>query len=407
MKRVVVTGGNGVTPIGEDWISVRQQLVDQKNGIAYLPEWDEFKDLHTRLGGPVADFALPESYPRKKTRSMGRVAQLGTRSAELALIDAGLIGHEVLTDGRTGVAYGSSSGSIKPLQEFYSMLMSKEMDGVNATTYLRMMGHTAAVNIGIFFGLTGRLIPTGTACTSGSMAIGYAYEAIKYGHQSVMVAGGAEELSPTQAAVFDTLYATSIKNDTPELTPRPFDKDRDGLVIGEGAGTLVLEEYEFAKARGATILAELVGFGTNTDGAHLTQPNSKTMQVAIRKALDEAGISASDIGYISAHATATTYGDVAESKATYDVFGSTVPISGQKGWMGHTLGACGSIEAWMAIQMMQEGWFAPNLNLKTKDENCADLDYIMGDGREMSVEYVMSNNFAFGGINTSLVFKRV
>jgi 3-oxoacyl-[acyl-carrier-protein] synthase II len=195
-------------------------------------------------------------------------------------------------------------------------------------------------------------------------------------------------------------------NDKPELTPRPFDANRDGLVLGEGAGTLVLEELEFAKARGAKILAELVGFGTNSDGTHVTNPNSATMAQAMRLALEDAKLPPEAIGYVNAHGTATAQGDVAESNATSQVFGERMPFSSLKSYMGHTLGACGALEAWMTIEMQREKWFAPTLNLETIDPKCGALDYIKGDGRVLDTEFVMSNNFAFGGINTSLIFRR-
>ncbi len=221
-----------------------------------------------------------------------------------------------------------------------------------------------------------------------------------------MVAGGTEELSVSQAAIFDTLFATSTRNDTPELTPRPFDCKRDGLVVGEGAATLILEDLELAQARGAQILAEVVGYGTNCDGVHVTQPSRETMRVAMELALKDAGLDASAIGYISAHGTSTDRGDVAESQATFDVFGNNVPISAMKSFTGHTLGGCGGIEAWAGIQMMNTNSFHATANLEEVDPQCADLDYIIGKSRALSCEYVMSNNFAFGGINTSLIFKR-
>jgi 3-oxoacyl-[acyl-carrier-protein] synthase II len=279
------------------------------------------------------------------------------------------------------------------------------VNGLNATSYVRMMPHTAPVNIGVFFGLKGRIITTSSACTSGSQGIGYAYEAIKYGHQQMMVAGGCEELSATQAAVFDTLFATSTNNANPDLAPRPFDQNRDGLVIGEGAGIVILETLESALERGATILAEIVGFGTNSDGAHITQPNATTMQVAMEMSLRDAGLTPADIGYVSAHGTATDRGDVAESQATFQVLGKK-PISSFKSFTGHTLGACGALEAIVSIHMMNEGWFHATANLTHPDSDCADLDYIMGQPRHLETDHVMSNNFAFGGINTSLILKR-
>jgi len=222
----------------------------------------------------------------------------------------------------------------------------------------------------------------------------------------MMVAGGAEELCPTEAAVFDTLYATSTKNDHPETTPSPFDEHRDGLVIGEGAGALILEEFSSAENRGAKIYAELVGFGTNADGAHITQPHFETMQIAMQLALDDAGISPEDIGYISAHGTATDRGDIAESIATHNIFGKNTPISSFKSFTGHTLGACGALEAFVAINMINEGWAHATANLSSIDPRCTELDYIKSKHRDLDIEYVMSNNFAFGGINTSLIFKK-
>ncbi|MCJ7558358.1 MAG: beta-ketoacyl-ACP synthase, partial [Gammaproteobacteria bacterium] len=277
--------------------------------------------------------------------------------------------------------------------------------GLTATSYIQLMAHTTAVNVSLFFSIRGRIHTTSSACTSGSQGIGYGYEAIKFGKQKIMIAGGAEELCPTQAAVFDILYATSQRNDRPDLTPRPFDGERDGLVIGEGAGTLILEDLEHAKARGAPIYAEIVGFGTNCDAQHVTQPSADTMMQALMLALDDAGIPAGEIGYVSAHGTATDRGDIAESIATRSAFKRAVPISSLKSYIGHTMGACGALEAWLTIQMMRNDWYAPTINLDSIDERCADLDYIQ-HGRSINTEFVMSNNFAFGGINTSLIFRR-
>ena len=405
-KRVVITGMGIVSSLGEDWSTFSNNLKRGKSSIAYIEEWDRFKDLNTRLGAPVQNFTTPEHYTRKKVRSMGKIALMSTVATEHALRDSGLLDDPILKSGQAGIAYGSSAGSPPAMTDFGSMLVNGDMSNVTATTYIRMMPHTAAVNTGIFFGLRGRIIPTNTACTSGSQGIGAAYETIKYGKQTVMVGGGAEELCATGAAVFDTLYATSTLNNTPTLSPKPFDKDRDGLVIGEGAGSLILEELEHAKARGATIYAELIGYGTNSDGGHVTQPNKDTMQIAMELALQDANLQPQDIPYINAHGTATDRGDIAESNATENLFGKQVCISSLKGNLGHTLGACGAIEAWASINMMRDNWYAPTLNLENPDPDCGELDYIMGEGRQMENEIIMSNNFAFGGINTSLIFKR-
>jgi 3-oxoacyl-[acyl-carrier-protein] synthase II len=337
---------------------------------------------------------------------MGRVSLLSTRATELALIDANLLDDPILHTGEVGVAYGSSTGSTSAMLDFSNMLLNQSMDGITATTYIRMMPHTTPVNIGIFFGIKGRTLTTSSACTSGSQGIGMAFEMIKYEKQTIMVAGGAEELCPTEAAVFDTLYATSTSNQRPDLSPKPFDETRDGLVIGEGASTLILEERERAIARGARIYAEIVGFGTNSDGGHVTQPNSQNMEAAMRLALDDAGLRPSSIAYVNAHGTATDRGDIAESNATERLFGSKIPVSTLKGHIGHTLGACGAIESWAAINMMNTDWLAYTNNLDKPDNACGKLDYIMQEGRTVGCAFVMKNNFAFGGINTSLIFAK-
>ena len=405
-RRVAVTGMAGISPLGNDWATIRARLGEYRNAIVHMAEWDDYEGLNTRLGAPAQPFELSPRFNRKTMRSMGRVALMATRAAELALEDAGLLDSELLKSGRMGISFGSSAGTPSAVGDFGRMMEERSTRGINATTYIKMMSHTAPVNIGVFFGATGRVITTSSACTSGSQGIGYAYEAIRSGKQTAMIAGGAEELCATEAAVFDTLFATSTRNDAPHTTPRPFDKARDGLVIGEGAGCLILEDMEHAQARGARIYAEIVGFGTNSDGCHVTQPNSATMAQAMRLALEDAGLPASAIGYVNAHGTATQHGDIAESQATHAVFGSAMPISSLKSYMGHTLGACGALEAWISIQMMNEGWFAPTVSLADVDPECAPLDYIAGEGRQLQCDYVMSNNFAFGGINTSLIFRK-
>ena len=406
MRRVVITGAGNISSLGHDWQSVHASLRARKNGVKAFDDWSVYKGLNTRLGVPALPFELPEHYNRKNTRSMGRVALMATRASELALIDAGLFGDPLVRSGRMGVSYGSSAGTPASMSDFGRMVVEKNTQTINATTYIKMMSHTAPVNLGVFLGVTGRIITTSSACTSGSQGVGYAYETVRAGLQTAMLAGGAEELDVTDAAVFDTLFATSTRNDTPELTPRPFDVDRDGLVIGEGASTLLVEDLEHAQARGARIYAEIVGYGTNSDGLHVTQPNAETMAVAMRLALADAGLPPEAIGYVNAHGTATEHGDIAETTATHQVFGERMPISSLKSYTGHTLGACGALEAWISIEMLRAGWFAPTLNLERIDPRCGALDYVTGEGRALETEYVMSNNFAFGGINTSLIFRR-
>ena len=392
-----------VSALGQTVEASAARLRTYRNCVAKVDDLETFKGLNSHLGS-LAGFSRPAHWNRKTTRTMGTVAEYALASAEQAVAEAGL-DDATLRSGRCGVAYGSCSGSIRAHLDLFSMFFAREVRNVTSGTYIKLMPQTCACNLSIHFGTRGRLVPTGTACTSGSLAVGNAYELIRHGLQDVMIAGGAEEFSPTQVAVFDTLYATSLRNDAPETAPAPYDANRDGLVIGEGAGTLVLEEYERARARGAKIFAEVVGFCENTDGVHATNPNHETMAACLAGALADAGLSPDAIAYVNGHGTATKSGDLAETAATYDVFRRAVPISSTKSYVGHTLGACGAIEAEMTIRMMAEGWFHPTLNLLAPDPECAPLDYIMGEGRAIDAEYAMSNNFAFGGVNTSLVFR--
>ena len=405
MRRVVVTGRGIVSPLGNTVEAALARLRKFENCIINVPELSEYKGLNSKLGSRVS-FTRPAHWTRKTVRTMGVVSEFALAATEQAIAEAGLDA-ATLESGRCGVAYGSCSGSVAPHFDFFSLLYTHELKNVTSGTYIKLMPQTCACNLSIHFKTHGRLVPTGTACTSGSLAIGNAAELIRYGIQDVMIAGGGEEFSPTQVAVFDTLYATSLRNDTPSKSPSPYDADRDGLVIGEGAATLVLEEYEHAKARGAKILAEVVGFYENTDGTHVTNPNTETMAACLKGAIADAAVDPSEIGYVNGHGTATKAGDIAETLATRAAFGRAVAISSTKSYVGHTLGACGALEAIVAIDAMNSGWAHPTLNLVNPDPACGELDYITGEGRAIETGYVMSNNFAFGGVNTSLVFKRI
>jgi 3-oxoacyl-[acyl-carrier-protein] synthase II len=406
-RRVVITGIGLASPIGNTLAEVTEALKNKRHGVTYQKSWDEIGSLSTRLGAPVTGLDFT-GLPRKKTRTMGRVSLLTTYASDKAVADAGLSA-ELLASGDVGLAYGSTHGSSSELEDFCRSLFRKNsLQGLSSTSYLKFMSHTTAANLAMYYGIKGRIISTCTACTSSSQAIGSAYEAIKYGHHDVMLAGGAEELHFTHAGVFDILFATSTKyNDRPELSPRPFDANRDGLVVGEGACTVVLETYERAKARGAQIYAEVIGYGTNCDGSHLTNPSADGMAGAMKLALNDAGTAVDSIDYINAHGTATELGDIAETTATMNVLGDKIPFSSTKSYTGHTLGACGAIEVAFCVAMMREGFLAPTRNLEEIDPRCAPLNYLRGDVREASLTTVMTNNFAFGGINTSLILRKV
>lgn len=405
LRRVFVTGLGTLCAFGKSWEEAKDAFEKGENATIYMQEWDRYKDLATRLAAPIVGYEPPKSWSRKDLRSLGRVSQFSVEAASLALEDAGLLGDLSIQDGRMGVACGSSTGNTESIKDLVKLLIDGQSNA-NANSYIRMMPHTTAASIALHFQLKGRVIPTSSACTSGSHALGYAYESIKYGMIDMMLAGGAEELCPSEAYVFDTLYATSTKNSTPKKAPAPFDANRDGLVIGEGSGMLLLESEESALKRGAKVYAELVGFGSTCDGTHITRPQSETMKEAMVLALKDAGLKPSDIGYINAHATATKQGDIAESIATNELFGENMPISSTKSYLGHTLGACGGLEAIFSIMMMRQERFYPTINLEEVDSECAKLCYFK-EPMSIKTDYVMSNNFAFGGINTSLIFKRI
>lgn len=405
LNRVVITGIGAVTAFGKDWQNVRAGMLQYQNAVRYMPEWEGQEDLNALLGAPIDGYQPPKHWTRKQLRSLGPVSQMCVEAGERALTDAGLAEDPAIQDGRMGVASGSSTGSTKDICDLAQMILYGKAEGFSANTYIRMMPHTTAANLAIFFGLKGRLIPTSSACTSGSQAIGYAYESIKYGQLPLMLAGGGEELCLSEVAVFDSLYAASLKNTQPKKTPAPYDKHRDGLVIGEGAGMFVLESLEHARARGAKIYAEIVAFACNCDGTHVTRPEKETMFRCMQTALQQAGLSPAAVGYVSGHGTATEQGDIAETLATARLFPKGVALSSQKSYFGHTLGACGVLESWFAIEMMRDKCFMPTINLTEIDPRCGELDYITQQARRIETEYVMNNNFAFGGVNTSLIFK--
>jgi 3-oxoacyl-[acyl-carrier-protein] synthase II len=400
-----VTGIGLATPIGNSLSEVTDSLVRGRHGIFRMPEWRAYGQLATRVAGLVENIS-EENFHRKKVRTMGRVGLLSLYATEQAIQGAGLSSDQ-LSNPRLGICYGSTHGSSSAQEDFCRHIFEgHSFEGILGSAYLKFMSHTCAANLAAHYGVQGRVVPTVAACSSGSLAIGTGFEAILSGSQDVMLCGGAEEMHFVHAGVFDIVFAASAKyNERPELTPRPFDKNRDGLVVAEGAGTLVLEELTHAEGRGAPILAEVEGYGLSCDGTHVTNPSPVGMGRAMKLALESAGVAPSAIGYINAHGTATDVGDIAESIATSDLFGKSVPISSTKSYMGHTLGACGAIEAAICIAALNDGFIPPTRNLDYVDERCAPLDYVRGEPRDQRFTRAMSNNFAFGGIDTSLIFK--
>ncbi|MGC4117627.1 MAG: beta-ketoacyl-ACP synthase [Myxococcales bacterium] len=404
--RVVITGIGLTSPIGDSLDAVSRSLRENKSGIVKMEGWDQLEGFNTRLGAVCnTDLSI---LPKKKTRTMGRVAMLSTWATTKAVEDSQLPA-DALSNPRTGLAYGSTSGSMPACEEYVRKLaVERTVNGIQSATYLRLMSHTAPANLAAYFSIRGRILTTCSACVSSSQAIVYGYEAIKYGLQDCMVCGGAEEMHITNASVFDIMFATSRGyNDTPHLTPRPFDEKRDGLVVGEGAGTLILESLEHAQKRGARIYAEIIGAATNCDGYHMTAPSDDGMTRVMQESLRDAQLAPDKVDYINAHATATDIGDLCESTAVSRVLGTKIPISSTKGFTGHTLGACGAIEAGFCLSMFQDGFFAPNKNLEKPDPKIPALDFVMGAPRQAKPNIIMTNNFAFAGINTSIILRRM
>lgn len=408
-RRVVITACSSITPIGRTKAEILDSLVNGISGVKPLREDGLLSPyIHSKVFGTV-DYPVEYDFKRQYRKTMGPVAYYACQVAKEVLESAGL-DQSFVTSGRMGVAFGSTHGSPTVQRDIYRTFFGASKTGyssIGAVDYLKSMVHTTAVNITKMFGITGRVISSSTACTTSSQSIGYGYEAVKFGMQDAMICGGADEYDTTTVAVFDNLLACSTAfNDTPHLTPRPFDVKRDGLVVGEGAGAVLLEEYEFARKRGAPILAEVMGFACNNNGGDLILPNLGGIRETIRIALKEAKINADEVDFISAHATGTKMGDVIESQAIYDVYGSVPGVVGLKSYMGHTMGSCGAIETIIAIYCMQEGLIAPTLNLDEIDERCAMINHIV-KLREYPVRIATIQNFAFGGVNTSLIIKKM
>ena len=408
-RRVVITAASAITPIGHAKDELIESLVNGKSGVKKIKEDDLLTDrVESRVFGTVS-YPIDFSFQRKFRKTMGPVAFYACQVVKEVLESADLH-QDFISSGRLGVAFGSTHGSPTVQRQIYEHFFSgseERFSSIGAVDYLKSMVHTTAVNITKMFQITGRVISSCTACTTSSQSIGYGYEAVKYGMQDAMICGGADEYDTTTVAVFDNLLACSTEyNDTPQLTPRPFDENRDGLVVGEGAGAVLLEEYEFARKRGAHILGEVIGFWCNNNGGDMILPNMNGIRETIVQGLKNAGIGPEDVDFVSAHATATKMGDVAEAMAISKVYGNGPHITGLKGYMGHTMGSCGVIETIIALYMMEKEFIPPTLNLDNIDPRCAMIRHTQ-KLREKSIGIASVQNFAFGGVNTSLFLKKI
>ena len=406
MRRVVITGLGILSPIGNDKETIIESFTNKKSGVAYIPEWEKITGLKSRVAGIVKNID-EKVLDRKLRRSMGKVSLFYEIAEKHQIDDAGL-SEQLLKSGRLGVAAASTIGSPQAYEDFfYEIFKTNSIEQITSMTFLKIMNHTTAANIAVNYGITGRVFSPSSACTSSSQSIGMSYETIRYGIQDVMLAGGAEEVHHTTAATFDILNVASKGfNDNPSNTPSPFDRDRDGIVVGEGGGIVVLEEYQHALNRGAKIYGEIIGFSSLCDGSHMSTPSKEGMVITMKQALEDAGINNNDIDYINAHATATDTGDVAESQATKEVFGNKTPLSATKSFTGHTLGACGVHEFIYSLYMLEKNQIFPTINLKNIDPRCEGIN-IITELQNKEINTVITNNFAFGGINTSIIIKKL
>ena len=400
-RRVAITGYGALSPIGNTPEGIATALEQGHSGIRAMPEWAHWADLHTRVGG-VVEGIDERSIPREYRRSMGRVAILAALAARDAIAHSRLTA-ELLASNRVGLSIGQTVGSPSAMETYFDTLRDLGPRGLKSTTFLQLMSHSAATNVALMHQIKGRVWAPVAACASSSQAIGLGFETIRAGAQDVMLCGGSEELHSTTAITFDIVGGTSRAfNDRPKLTPRPFEKRRDGLVVAEGAGIVVLEGWEHAVARGVPIYGEILGFATTCDAAHMSSPDQVGMARTMALGLASAGLKPSDVGYVNAHATGTPTGDGVEAQATLQVMGDQIPISSTKGHTGHTLAACGALEVIFSLLMMERGFLAATLNLEEiADEAKGPLH--LREVIHRKVTRAMSNNFAFGGINTSLI----
>ncbi len=407
-RRVVVTACSAITPIGRTRQEIVRHLVEGISGVKKLRD-DGLLTAHIHSGvyGTV-DYPIDYDFKRSHRKTMGPVSYYACQVAKEALQASGL-DPAFITSGRLGVAFGSTHGSPSAQRNIYKTFFTESkqrVTAIGAVDYLKSMVHTTAVNITKMFGITGRVISSSTACTTSSQSIGFGYETVKYGMQDAMLCGGADEYDTTTVAVFDNLLACSTEfNETPHLTPRPFDVSRDGLVVGEGAGAVLLEEYEHAKHRGARILGEVIGFSCNNNGGDLILPNIDGITKTITLALKNAAIDPDDVDFISAHATATKMGDVIEAQAIGNVYADGPVVTGLKSYIGHTMASCGAIEAIITLYLMDEGFIPPTLNLDEVDERCAMIRHAV-QLLEKPVRIAAVQNFAFGGVNTCFILKK-
>jgi 3-oxoacyl-[acyl-carrier-protein] synthase II len=408
-RRVVVTGLGLVTPVGNTVDTSWKALLSGKSGIAPITKFDA-SEFTTRFSGSVKDFDVEQYLTKKDARKMDLFIQYGMAAGIQAIQDSGLDMSKE-NPSRVGTAIGAGMGGMWLIEQNHSALINGGPRKISPFFVPSTIINMIAGHLSIMYGMTGPNFAVTTACTTGVHNIGFAARTIAYGDADVMVAGGAEDVTcPLGVGGFGAAKALSTRNDDPTAASRPWDKDRDGFVIGDGAGVIVMEEYERAKARGATIYGELVGFGMSGDAFHMTSPPSDGAgaAAAMVNAIHDAKLSLEQIGYINAHGTSTPAGDKAEAAAVKSVFGDhayNLLVSSTKSMTGHLLGAAGAVEAIFTLLALRDQAVPPTINLDNPDEGC-DLDFVAHTARDVKLDYALCNSFGFGGTNGSLLFKR-
>jgi 3-oxoacyl-[acyl-carrier-protein] synthase II len=407
-RRVVVTGFGAVTPVGNTAAESWSNLIAGKSGISTITHFDA-SAYATQFAGVISNFSLADVLPPKDAKKMDIFIQYGMVACDEAVKHSGLIDTDLLDFDRIGCALGSGIGGLGTIEHNHAQLLKSGPRRVSPFYIPASIVNMISGHVAMKYGFMGPNIAISTACTTGTHNIGYAARTIAYGDADVMIAGGAEAAcTPSGMAGFCAARAMSTRNDDPQAASRPWDQDRDGFVLGDGAGVLVLEEYEFAKKRGANILAEVSGFGMSDDAFHMTSPpeNGEGAAKAMANALRDAGLNGDQVAYVNAHGTSTPAGDVAESRAIESTIGAHALVSSTKSMTGHLLGAAGAIEAIFSIQSLLTQKIAPTINLDNLAQGCH-LDYIANTARDAKLEHVLSNSFGFGGTNGSLIFSRI
>ena len=407
-NRVVVTGTGIVCPLGLDIATTWESLINGKSGIDHITLFDA-SDFETKIAGEVKGFKPTNYMSAKDARRNDRLSQMAVAASLQAVEDSGLKIDDTNRED-IGIIIGSGIGGMTTLFEQIRVLLDKGPDRISPFLIPMMMPNIASAQTSIVLGVKGPNLCTTSACSSGSDAIGFAYETIKRGDAKAMVSGGSEAIiNPVGVSAFNAMKAISTRNDEPQLASRPFDAKRDGFVIGEGSSVIILENLEFARARGAKILAEMLAYGASADAYHITAPieTGDGAALAIKRALNKAGIKPDEVDYINAHGTSTALNDKMETKAIKSVFGERaykIPISSTKSMMGHLVGSAGAVEASICVMVIQNGIIPPTINLTHPDPEC-DLDYVPNTARQAKVTTALSNSFGFGGHNSVLIFR--